>query len=785
MSRLKKGILITIGIIVLLIVLVIVFISPITKHLIEKYDKKYSGREITMDLAYVNPFTGYIHFRNLNIFEYESDSIFFATKGFSVNLSVLKILKNNYEISKVTLTEPWIIISQTKDKSNLDDLIEKFTVTADTTTPPAKYHVKQINIEDGEFHYRDNVIPVNYFVKKFNLEIKDISSEVDSLSGKFDFVSGVGSGNMGGNFMVNMNVKRYRLDVKIEKFDLNIIEQYLNDLTNYGTFHAMLDADLQTSGSYEDPEDVTIAGMMAINDFHFGKTLNEDYASFDQLIVSMTEISPKKYIFHGDSLILRHPFFKFEQYDHLDNLQTMFGTNGSNLQEAQANSDQFNLILEIADFIDQISDYFFQSHYKINRFAVYDADLRYNDYSLSEKFSIDMNPLIVEADSIDKNKGWMHLRVRSGIKPYGNFSAKIAVNPKDSSDFDLQYDVNNLPLTMFNPYVITYSSYPFDRGTVELKGDWRVRNGEIGSRNNLLILDPRLTQRLKNKEIKFLPLRFVMALVREQGNVIDYEIPIKGNLNDPKFKIKDIIIDVLENIFVKPVRTNYRMQVKNVEKEIEKSLSIKWDMRRAILDKDQEKFLEKIAGFLKENPDASISVHPQLYESKEKEYILFFEAKKKFYLDINNMKLADFSEGDSANVQKMSVKDSTFVKYIHRHIKDSLVFTIQEKCERFIGTTVVNRNFNQLHEKRVEVFTSYFKEGDTKNRVKFLPVKDIVPFNGFSFFKIEYEGELPASLIKAYAKMEDLNKEKPREQFLKERKDEPDGPAINPNIKTN
>ncbi len=784
MTRLKKRTFITLGIIVLLIVLVIAFISPITKYLIEKYDVKYSGREITIDLAYVNPFTGFVHFRDLTIFEFESDSVFFSTKGFSVNLSVLKLLSSNYEVSQVTLSEPRVIFIQTKNKTNLDDLIEKFTATADTTAPPAKYLVKNFNIKDGEFHYRDNVIPVNYFVKNFNLEVNDISSEIDSLTGKFDFASGVGSGNMDGNFMVNTSVQKYRMDVKVSKFDLNIIEQYLNDLTNYGTFRAFMDADIKTSGSYKDPEDVTIAGMVAINDFHFGKTTKEDYASFEQLIVSMDEISPKKYIFHGDSLILRKPFFKFEQYDQLDNLQTMFGAGGSNLQQAQANTEQFNLILEIADFIDQISDYFFQSHYKINRFAVYDADLRYNDYSLTEKFAIDMNPLTIEADSIDKNKDWMHLRVKSGIKPYGNVTAKIAVNPKDSSDFDLHYDVNNVPLTMFNPYVISFTSFPFDRGTIELKGDWNVRNGEIDSRNNLLVIDPRLTQRLKNKEIKFLPLRFVMALVREQGNVIDYEIPIKGNLNTPTFKIWDIITDILKNIFVKPVRTNYRMEVKNVEKEIEKSLSIKWDMRRATLEKDQEKFLEKITEFLKDNPEASISVHPQIYESKEKEYILFYEAKKKYYLDSNTLKVTDFSEEDSVNVEKMSVKDSSFVNYIHRNIKDSLVFTIQEKCMRLIGPKLVNDKFEQLHKKRVDVFTSYFKDVEVNKQLKFLPANDRVPFNGFSFFRIDYDGELPSSLIKAYEKMEDLNRENPRDKFLKERKDEPDGPAVNPNIKT-
>ena len=30
---------------------------------------------------------------------------------------------------------------------------------------------------------------------------------------------------------------------------------------------------------------------------------------------------------------------------------------------------------------------------------------------------------------------------------------------------------------MFNPYLITYTSFPLDRGTIELNGTWNVRNG--------------------------------------------------------------------------------------------------------------------------------------------------------------------------------------------------------------------------------------------------------------------------------------------------------------------
>jgi len=104
-TRLKKIVIIVICSIILTVVLVISLLSPIAKHLIEKYSVKYSGRQITMDWIYINPFTGYVHISNLKIYESkklpsfkEGDSIFFSAKGVSANFAMLKLLSKTIEI---------------------------------------------------------------------------------------------------------------------------------------------------------------------------------------------------------------------------------------------------------------------------------------------------------------------------------------------------------------------------------------------------------------------------------------------------------------------------------------------------------------------------------------------------------------------------------------------------------------------------------------------------------------------------------------------------------------
>ena len=261
-----------------------------------------------------------------------------------------------------------------------------------------------------------------------------------------------------------------------------------------------------------------------------------------------------------------------------------------------------------------------------------------------------------------------------------------------------------------------------------------------------------------------------MSLIRERGNVIDYEIPITGNLKNPKFHLNDVLMDLLKNIFVKPATASYRMEVKNMETEIEDALTLKWMMRQASLLPDQDKFVNKMADFLVENPSASIVVSPMLYIEKEKEYIRFYQAKKKYFLSSKDKNGPLFSKDDSLNVDKMSVKDSLFVHYLNKQVNDNSLFTIEDKCNKFVGSAMVNAKFDQLNKERKESFISPFKKKNVENRVKINLAESSIPYNGYSFYKIVYKGALPKALTKAYRKMNELNNEAPRKKFKQERK---------------
>jgi len=770
-QKFKKTLVFFAAIIGLIAILVILFISPITKYLIEKYDEKYTGRKITLGWAYVNPFTGYFYLSSVKIFELQSDSTMIYAPGISGNFSMLKLFGGQYELNDLTLDHPVGNIVQYKKEFSFSSFFNSFgSHDSDTTSSPGNFNIINIKISEGEFHYLQKEIPVSYFIKGANFEADGKIIDADTILFRFDFLSGPGAGSISGTYWVNFKNLDYRYDLKIDTFDLTPVEQYLRAIANYGTFRAIMDARLKATGNFSDAEDVTARGELVVRDFHVGKTRKEDYGSFDRLEFAIHELSPKnkKYVF--DSVALIHPVIKYEQYEFLDNIQMMFGAEGANIAAAAGDPEKFNLIIEIARYAKELARNFFNSYYEIGKFTVDKADLRYNDFTLNEKFAVAVSPLSIRADSVKKIYKRTGIRFESGIKPYGNFTIDLSINPNDTGDFDMEYRFQKIPAALFNPYLVSFTSFPLDRGTIELNGKWEVRKGVIQSKNHLIVIDPRATKRIKNKNVKWIPLPLIMTFVRDYGNVIDFEIPIAGNLKNPKFNITDVLLDIIKNIFVKPVTTPYRMEVKNVEGEIEKTLALSWPMGQAALRHEQERFVGKISGFLEDNPQSSVTVHQLQYAAKEKEYILFYEAKKKYFLSANQIDAASFSKSDSESVCRMSIKDTMFVQYINRHLRDTFVFTMQEKCGQLISTAFVDEQFKKLVKEREIAFKSCFENENTLGRVKLLPTENTIPYNGFSFYKIVYNGELPNSLAKAYRKLQELNDEAPRKKYKRDEK---------------
>ena len=146
----------------------IVFISPIVKFLLEKYDETIIGRQISLEWVIVNPFSGSIQLNGLNVYESMSDELFLSADELSVDFNLVKLIHGEYEISDLKIDHLIGHVIKNDSLFNFDDLIDRFK--SDTSVAvkkdPIQFSILDIQIDDSQLIYRDLLMPVLYSIKK-------------------------------------------------------------------------------------------------------------------------------------------------------------------------------------------------------------------------------------------------------------------------------------------------------------------------------------------------------------------------------------------------------------------------------------------------------------------------------------------------------------------------------------------------------------------------------------------------------------------------------------------
>jgi len=529
--------------------------SPIGKIVIEKYDVHWIGREVSVDLCLINPITGIVWLSGLKVYEGNSDSTFFDAKYVTADFDLVKLMSNNYEVSSLQIDQPTARLIKYENKINFSDMIKRFTPDLrGKSKPPVKFNILNFNITKGEFHYLEDKRPIHFFAKNIDISSKGLRWDNDTVALNYSFLSSSKSGSVVGTTKINVHNLNYLFELKVDNYDLEIVNQYLQDITNKGEFRSQLKAVIKTTGNFQCADSVKASGTLAFKNFHLGKNKKEDLASFKELCISAKLLNPNAFICDFDSITLNKPFLKYELYEELDNLQLMFGEKGSTVKAVIADPKRNNLIIKIVKLVERLARNVLRSDYKLDRLVVNDGNFKFVDYSIDGRFVAAANPFYLYADSIYNKNSRINLVIKTELKPFGKMNLDLSIDPNDSAYFDMTYFLQEVSINMFNPYIVNYSSYKFDSGVIEASGNWKVRDGIINSNNHLILINPGVTKRVKSKQTKWIPVPFLMTLMKQRGNVIDYQIPITGSLSDPNFKTWSIVTDILKNVLMKPVR---------------------------------------------------------------------------------------------------------------------------------------------------------------------------------------------------------------------------------------
>ena len=138
------------------------------------------------------------------------------------------------------------------------------------------------------------------------------------------------------------------------------------------------------------------------------------------------------------------------------------------------------------------------------------------------------------------------------VDKYAPFKIKGQINPLSEDAYtDVSVAFDNLNLTTISPYSGKFAGYPINKGKLSLDLAYKLSQKELVGENKVLIDQMTMGSKVESPDATSLPLPLALALLKDRKGLIDIDLPISGNIDDPEFSYGGIIWNALVNLLTK------------------------------------------------------------------------------------------------------------------------------------------------------------------------------------------------------------------------------------------
>lgn len=152
----------------------------------------------------------------------------------------------------------------------------------------------------------------------------------------------------------------------------------------------------------------------------------------------------------------------------------------------------------------------------------------------------------------------LDLRGRLGSGAPLEISGKI--NPLSRDLFvDATVAFKDIDLSPMTPYAGKYLGYGIQKGKLTLSLRYLIARRKLDATNKVFIDQFTLGERVESPDATKLPVSLAVSLLKNRNGEIELDVPVSGNIDDPRFSVARIVLKVLVNLLVKAATSPFAL----------------------------------------------------------------------------------------------------------------------------------------------------------------------------------------------------------------------------------
>ena len=726
MKKPVKIILIVLGSLVLIYFIALLVGPKIARSYIEEHSKEMIGRSITIKDISLNPFTYVLDVDTLAVMEADDQTRFVAFEKFSININPLKLFTGTLDISDIYMKELYVRVSQHGERFNFSDILE-FLAKKDSiyyaehpeekkvednsnksaaeiaAGLPVKLCLRNIVFEKGNIIYQDTKVGSKFHLKDFSINIPAIYLE-DNSTGVDLSLRFADGGDLTVKVDANMATYNFNIYLNLHRFALSCIKPYLNDFISYKDFAGYLSANLTISGNINSIISSNVKGKVSLD--NVGLTENSgSKLGAENVIVGIGKANMTENAYLIDSVIVDGAFAHIDLHkDGKTNFDVLLAPMNKNApapdttakedvaaegskQDATAteNTSTEEPKVEPAEATNdttKIADTSTNSpakpakakklKAKINKLLVKNTYITVTDHTIIRPFNYKVSDITVSGQNINYDTP-CNVKVSAAFPEGGSLSLKYHGALSNLNTMGIYISVKNLALKHFSNYSLHYTAYPIKAGTLAFASENKIVARNLDSKNTIDIYNITVGNKVDDIDPEYtVPMKIGLYILKDKDDKIQFDVPVKGNLDDPDFSYGKIIWKTVVNLLVKVAISPFRL-VGNLA--LAGASALGFDLGKndeVVIDANSETFTSeqyakaiKMTEIIQKDPKLMLTF-TQYYSPRKtaKEYKVK-QLKIDFYKQKNNK--TELNELDYRAIDEMKEKDKEFQAYVKEH----------------------------------------------------------------------------------------------------------------------
>lgn len=243
-------------------------------------------------------------------------------------------------------------------------------------------------------------------------------------------------------------------------------------------------------------------------------------------------------------------------------------------------------------------------------FAIKDASLDFSDRSLPLPFAAAIRTMNGTVSTLSNaTTEAAKIRLEGQVDDYGLARITGSIDVWSFAAYsDLKIIFRNLETARLSPYSIGFAGYKIADGRLDLDLDYQIRDGKMLGANKIVSRQLRLGERVETPGGASLPLKLAVALLTDSTGVIDVDLPVSGDINDPQFRLGGVVTKAILRLIGSAITSPFRLLGKLVGVDSEDFGALSFAPGSAAISPPDREKLVKLAAAMQQRPHLALEV---------------------------------------------------------------------------------------------------------------------------------------------------------------------------------